>query len=85
MLQKTVTKLWQGKYTSIRDYDIKSAIKQGGMVIFHNNQQMILNVEELQSLKPTSKVFQSKYKGTYQLVDVLFKPNSTDHRQESFL
>ena len=85
MLEKKVTKLWQGRYTSIRDYEIKNAIKKGGMVIFHDNKQMIINADELKTLKPTSKVFQSKFKGTYRLVDILFKPNSIDHRQESLL
>ena len=85
MLEKKVTKLWQGKYTSIRDYELTSAIKKGGLVINHNKQQMILNVDELRLLKPNPKVFQSKFKGTYKLVDIFFKPNSNDHRQEQLL
>ena len=63
MLEKKVTKLWQVKYTSIRDYELTSAIKKGGLVINHNKEQMILNVDELRLLKPNPKVFQSKFKG----------------------
>ena len=85
MLEKKVTKLWQGRYTSVRDYEIKSAIKKGGMVIFYNDKQMIINPDELKNLKPTSKVFQSKFRGAYRLVDILFKPNAIDHRQEILL
>ena len=55
------------------------------MVIFYNDKQMIINPDELKNLKPTSKVFQSKFRGAYRLVDILFKPNSIDHRQEILL
>ena len=44
MLVKKVNKLWQGKYTSVRDYEVTNAIKKGGLVILHNEQQMILNI-----------------------------------------
>ena len=30
--KKTVTKLWQGKYCSIRDYELTKAIKKGGII-----------------------------------------------------
>lgn len=81
MLKKNVTKLWQGKYTSIRDYEIGTAIKKGGLVIIYNEDQMILNIDELKSLKPNPRLFQSKYTGKYKLVDILFKQNTKDHRQ----
>ena len=83
MLEKKVTKLWQGKYTSIRDYELTSAIKKGGLVINHNKEQMILNVDELRLLKPNPKVFQSKFKGSYRLIDILFKPLTEDPNQRS--
>jgi muramidase (phage lysozyme) len=38
-----------------------------------------LDVDELQKLKPSGKVHQSKFKGTYQLVDILW--NKNDKRQ----
>ena len=85
MLVKKVNKLWQGKYTSVRDYEVTNAIKKGGLVILHNEQQMILNVDELKTLKPSTKNFQSKFKGSYKLVDITFNPNTTDHRQGDLL
>jgi hypothetical protein len=74
-----VTKLWQGKFVSVRDYELADAIKKGGLLITHNENQMFLDVDELQKLKPSGKVHQSKFKGTYQLVDILW--NKNDKRQ----
>ena len=85
MLVKKVTKLWQDKYTSVRDYEVTNAIKKGGLVILHNEQQMILNVDELKTLKPSTKNFQSKFKGSYKLVDITFNPNTADHGQGDLL
>ena len=69
-----VKKLWQGKYVSVRDYEVKQAIAKGGMRIEHGKDIMQLNVAELQQLKPTGATLQSKYGGTYRLVDITFKP-----------
>jgi hypothetical protein len=33
MKHKIVTKLWLGKYVSVRDYELKAAIQEGGMII----------------------------------------------------
>ena len=55
MLEKLVKKLWQGKYVSVRDYEIKKAMAQGGMVIRHNGQYMKLTTDELSQLKPNPK------------------------------
>ena len=85
MLKKKVKKLWQGRFTSIRDYELKTAIKKGGLVIIHNREQMILNVDELRTLKPNPQLFQSKYTGKYRLVDITFKRNTLDHRQENLI
>ena len=60
MKEKKVTKLWQGKYVSVRDYEVKDAIKKGGLRIMHDNQVMDVMPDELKLLTPTSKVFQSK-------------------------
>jgi hypothetical protein len=79
MKTKKVTKLWQGKFVSVRDYELADAIKKGGLLITHNENQMFLDVDELQKLKPSGKVHQSKFKGTYQLVDILW--NKNDKRQ----
>ena len=78
MVIKTVKKLWQGKYVSVRDYEVAKAIKKGGMRIKHGKDMMQLSVDELASLKPTGRPMQSKFSGTYQLVDITFKP-LTEH------
>ena len=82
MIKKVVTKLWQGKFCSVRDYEIKKAIKKGGMVLYHKDKHMIINADELSRLKPIGKKIQSNYKGSYQLVDILFKPETEDIKQE---
>ena len=53
MIVKNVTKLWQGKFVSVRDYEVKKAISQGGMVLTHNGDKMTLTVDELKNLKPS--------------------------------
>ena len=78
MVIKMVKKLWQGKYVSVRDYEVAQAIAKGGMRIEHNKQIMQLDVAQLQQLKPTGATLQSKYSGTYRLVDITFKP-LTEH------
>ena len=84
MLEKLVKKLWQGKYVSVRDYEIKKAMAQGGMVIRHNGQYMKLTNDELSQLKANPKEIQSFYKGTYKLVDIKFEPYIKDKNQLDF-
>ena len=81
MKKKKVTKLWQGKFVSVRDYEVKAAIKKGGLEIVHNGQFMQLKQDELLHLQPSSKVFQSRFKGSYRLIDILFKPLTEDPNQ----
>lgn len=78
---KNVTKLWQGKYLSIRDYELQDAIRKGGLRLTYENKIMELKPEELKNLKPSSNIFQSQYKGSYRLVDIMFKPLTDDPRQ----
>ncbi len=85
MIQKKVTKLWLGKFVSVRDYEVSKAIQKGGLIIKHNNQQMFLKPDELSSLKPNPKIIQSRYKGSYKLVDIPFKPMTDDPRQASLI
>ena len=40
MKNKIVKKLWQGKYLSVRDYEIEQAIRQGGLKVIHNDKTM---------------------------------------------
>tara|TARA_R100001129_G_scaffold185390_2_gene173416 strand:+ start:407 stop:664 length:258 start_codon:yes stop_codon:yes gene_type:complete len=85
MKNKIVKKLWQGKYLSVRDYEIEQAIRQGGLKVIHNDKTMELKPEELKTLKPGVREFQSQYKGSYRLVDITFKPLTEDPRQEKLI
>ena len=82
MKKKIVKKLWQGKFCSVRDYEVRDAIKKGGLELQHDNQIMRLNVNELRQLKPTGKPIQSKFKGSYHLIDITFKPLTEDVNQQ---
>jgi len=73
MIPKTANKLWQGKFVSVRDYEIQKAIRDGGMVLTHNGDTMTLTVDELRNLKPSPQLIKSKFKGSYRLVDIPFK------------
>ena len=82
MIKKIVTKLWQGKFVSVRDYEVASAIKSGGMEITYQDQKMCLPPHVLQALQPTGKKMKSKIGGKdYYLMDILFKPSKEDPRQ----
>ena len=73
MFAKVVKKLWQGKYCSIRDYELEKAIKNGGLSLHFNGKIMTIYVDELLKLQPVGKPI---YKGTYRLVDIKFKPDA---------
>ena len=47
MKKVEVKKRWLGKYVSVRDNWIDDALSKGGLIIIHENQQMILNTNEL--------------------------------------
>ena len=85
MKDKNVTKLWQGKYLSIRDYELQEAIRKGGLRLTYGDKTMELKPEELKNLKPNANVIQSQYKGSYRLVDIIFKPMTEDPRQKKLL
>ena len=74
MFEKVVTKLWRGDRVSVRDYEVENAIAMGGMVIVHGDEAMKLMPEELKDLKPSQKV-QSKYSGSYNLIDIFWRPS----------
>jgi len=81
MLSVRVKKLWQGRYASVRDYHIEQAIKKGGLIIKHEEDWMMVSVDELKTLKPDPQIMQSQFKGKYQLVDVPWKPLTQDINQ----
>ena len=79
---KYVSKLWQGRYVSVRDYEVKQALSKGGLEINHDGHVMQIFPEELLKLAPNSRVIQSKFTGTDKVVDILFKPLTDDPRQQ---
>lgn len=81
MMVKKVTKLWQGRYVSVRDYELKKAIAKGGLRIEHGSQVMEIPPSELKLYKPKGAIHQSKFGGSYQLVDIQWKPATHDPRQ----
>jgi hypothetical protein len=85
MVIKKVKKLWQGRKVSIRDYERDKAIVKGGMRLEHNGQVMVLKPEELKELKADGRVHQSRFSGSYQLIDITWTPLTHDPNQGSFL
>ena len=84
MLSKTVTKLWQGQYLSIRTYEAITAIRKGGLKLRYGNDEMILSPDEIKKLKPVGPIIKSKTGGKdYQLIDIKFIPNIADPRQQN--
>ena len=87
MLDKKVKKLWQGRFVSIRDYELQKGIDRGGLVIKHNNQTMILGQKELLDIKSNipsnSPSIKSKTGGqNYRLVDIPWRPVETNLNQK---
>lgn len=85
MMVKKVKKLWQGRYVSIRDYEQKKAVTQGGLRIEHDGQVMEISPDQLRLYKPKGVIHKSKTGGlSYQLVDIEWKPSTHDPRQGAF-
>ena len=78
VFRKKVTKLYQGFLVSIRDYERDKAIKQGGMIILHNNQTMYFSPKALERLQPSTKIFKSKFGKDYRLIDIRWNPDNND-------
>tara|TARA_R110002124_G_scaffold270932_1_gene439680 strand:+ start:93 stop:371 length:279 start_codon:yes stop_codon:yes gene_type:complete len=59
--KRTITKLFNDKYASIKDYEVEKAIELGGAEITHKptNKKMTLSVQQLKEglQKPTSREF----------------------------
>lgn len=87
MLDKKVTKLWQGRFVSIRDYELQSGIDRGGLVIRHNNQKMIIGITELRQIQNNipfnNPPIKSKTGGkNYRLVDIPWRPVEANENQK---
>jgi hypothetical protein len=59
--KRTITKLFNNKYASIKDYEVEKAIKLGGaeITLKPNNKKMFLSVDQLKQglQKPKRNVF----------------------------
>lgn len=74
MITKVVKKLWQGKYASVRDYEVAACIKSDSdMEIKYKNKSVVVPIGRLKLYKPNSKVFESKFGKPYQLIDIPFE------------
>lgn len=74
MITKTVKKLWQGKYASVRDYEVDACIKSDSdMEIKYKDKSVIIPIGRLKYYKPNSKVFESKFGKPYRLIDIPFE------------
>jgi response regulator RpfG family c-di-GMP phosphodiesterase len=84
MKHKIVTKLWLGKYVSVRDYELKAAIQEGGMIIEYLSEKMHLSVDDIKHIKPSGKFHEAKFVGnikSYQLADITWKPNDSEQKE----
>tara|TARA_R100000654_G_scaffold22223_3_gene44506 strand:+ start:799 stop:1065 length:267 start_codon:yes stop_codon:yes gene_type:complete len=84
VFKKEVTKLYQGFLVSIRDYERDKAIKQGGMILIHNKQTMYFSPQALQKLKPSTKIFKSKFGKDYRLIDIRWNPDDNKNQRRLF-
>ena len=84
---KKVTKLWKGYFVSVRCYEIDGGIKKGGLKILHNDDSMVLSVDDLKHLKATEgQVVKGPVSGKdYKLYDIIWKPLTHDPRQENLI
>lgn len=88
MVKVDIKKLWQNKFVSVRDVHLKLGMGKGGLEITYNKQCMVLDEETCANLYKIHKdrpqnLIKSKFgKGSYFLVDIEFKPLTTDHRQQ---
>jgi hypothetical protein len=74
MITKTVKKLWQGKYASVRDYEVAACIKSdSNMEIKYKDKSVVIPLERLKLYKPNDRIFESKFGKPYKLIDIPFE------------
>lgn len=74
MITKTVKKLWQGKYASVRDYEVAACIKSdSNMEIKYKNKSIVIPLDRLKLYKPNDRIFESKFGKPYKLIDIPFE------------
>lgn len=74
MITKTVKKLWQGKYASVRDYEVAACIKSdSNMEIKYKDKSVVIPLDRLKLYKPNDRIFESKFGKPYKLIDIPFE------------
>lgn len=74
MITKTVKKLWQGKYASVRDYEVAACLKSDSdMEIKYKDKSVVIPLDRLKLYKPNDRVFESKFGKPYKLIDIPFE------------
>jgi hypothetical protein len=83
MKVKKVTKIWKGRFVSVRCYEIDAAIKKNGLEIIYQDQSMSLSIDQLKTLQNTQyQTVKGRISGKdYKLFDVVWKPLAKDKRQ----
>jgi hypothetical protein len=77
MITREFRKLWQGKIASLRDYEVKNAIKNGGMIFKFRGKVMTKTPNELaKHFQCHTQDIRSKFNNkTFKLVDFTFIPD----------
>ena len=83
MLEKVVKKLWQGRFVSVRDYEVEHAIAKGGLIVHYNEKAMLIPRDQLEglinSLPADTPIHKSKTGGKdYRLIDIPWKRKKPD-------
>jgi len=74
MITKTVKKLWQGKYASVRDYEVAACLKSNSdMEIKYKDKSVVIPLNRLKLYKPNDRIFESKFGKPYKLIDIPFE------------
>jgi hypothetical protein len=74
MITKTVKKLWQGKYASVRDYEVAACLKSDSdMEIKYKDKSVVIPLDRLKLYKPNDRIFESKFGKPYKLIDIPFE------------
>jgi len=82
VVRKEIKKLYNGYLVSIRDYEAKKAIDNGGIVLIYNKEIMYLKPKDILSAEWENKMQMSKFGKPYKLVNIRWKPN-LDSRQKT--
>ena len=85
MKTRNINRLWNG-YASLRDYEVKKGIEQGGLVLtlqYTEEKTTLLPRDLEQGISQTKQSIKSKFhtNQTYTLIDFKWKPDKQDENQ----